>query len=233
VKFEWRRGLLLAGIHLAVATAMMVWDEASAWQHLTAVGASTQLHLRAAAWQEELSFQFNPCTRDVFDAEPSMPAMIATLANVPVGLITGGHAACSSRSVLDRTVQSRFGRGSRVSELVICALLWVLIPVQWFLVGGFPLVRPKRWWLEPGAFITACTVASAALAGFGGLAWMIHRWATGPIQDSSLSEFASTPAVLVAYVASFAWFWWFGLLVWTVVRFGWRLVRRRSVARAG
>jgi hypothetical protein len=31
------------------------------------------------------------------------------------------------------------------------------------LVGGFPVVKPKQWWLEPGAFITACTLMSVAL----------------------------------------------------------------------
>jgi len=75
-------------------------------------------------------------------------------------------------------------------------------------VGGYPLVRPRRWWLEPGAFITACTLPAALASLLIPPAWDLRF----PIVDG----IAMVPAV----VAMLAWLWWFGLLIWKAIRFG-------------
>jgi hypothetical protein len=80
--------------------------------------------------------------------------------------------------------------------------LCLLIAIQWFLMGGFPLVRTQKWWADPGAFITACT----ALAG-------------GITLIPAIGEVARLPAL----IAMLAWLWWFGLLVWRTLQFGWRM----------
>ena len=85
----------------------------------------------------------------------------------------------------------------------IDAGLCLLIAIQWFLMGGFPLLRTQKWWADPGAFITAC----AALAG--GIALI-------PV----IGEVARLPSL----IAMLAWLWWFGLFVWKTLQFGWRMV---------
>jgi hypothetical protein len=74
--------------------------------------------------------------------------------------------------------------------------------VEWLLVGGFPLIQPRRWWLEPGEFITIFTLVVAALV-------------TIP-HEANLSG-------NLALISACAWLWWFGLLVWKTLQFGWKL----------
>jgi hypothetical protein len=88
----------------------------------------------------------------------------------------------------------------------IDAGLCLFIFMQWFLVGGFPLVRSQKWWADPGAFITACAVLAGAIALI-------------PVVDG----FAKLPAL----IAMLAYLWWFGLLVWKTLQFGWRMTTAR------
>ncbi len=66
-------------------------------------------------------------------------------------------------------------------------------------------MQAKDWWAEPGAVITACTVIWGAIA-------LIHA--------------IDGAALLPALIALLAWVWWIGLLVWRILRGGWRLVVR-------
>lgn len=77
----------------------------------------------------------------------------------------------------------------------------ILIPIQWFLMGAFPLVRPKQWFLEPGMFITFCAAIGAFLALF-----------------PSLESLPELPAAL----AGIMWLLWFGWLLWKTIRLAWR-----------
>lgn len=89
--------------------------------------------------------------------------------------------------------------------------LCVFIAIQWFLVGGFPLVRTQKWWADPGSFITACAVMAGAIALI-------------PVIDGL--------ARLPALIAMLAWLWWFGLLVWKTLQFGWRMTTAWRVPRS-
>jgi hypothetical protein len=84
----------------------------------------------------------------------------------------------------------------------IDAGLCVFIAVQWFLMGAFPLVRTRKWWADPGAFITACAALAGAIA-------LIPK----------VGDFARLPVS----IAMLAWLWWFVLLVWKTLQFGWRM----------
>ena len=84
----------------------------------------------------------------------------------------------------------------------IDAGLCLIIVMQWFLMGGFPLVRTQKWWADPASFITACAVLAAAIALI-------------PVVDG----FARLPAL----IAMLALLWWFGLLVWKTLQFGWKM----------
>ena len=93
----------------------------------------------------------------------------------------------------------------------IDAVLCLFIAGQWFLMGGFPLVRTQKWWAEPGSFITACAVLAGAIALI-------------PVVD----DLARLPAL----IAVLAFLWWFGLLVWKTLQFGWRMTTAWRVPRS-
>ena len=218
---NWRRGFLLAGIHLVVAVGLLTWDESFYWRSLT----SEQLVTRPARLQlsalqvEEQTITFNPCADDgVEDGEMSPHARILGTANLPVALLTGWHQPCKSPSPLDSMVErslsskveKRFHR-TRSSETLILAILCLLVAVEWLFVGGLPLIRPRRWWLEPGAFITILTLALTALA-------------TIP-HEANLSGNLSL-------ISACVWLWWFGFLVWKTFQYGWRSTAGRGARRS-
>lgn len=89
--------------------------------------------------------------------------------------------------------------------------LCLFIAMQWFLMGGFPLVRTQKWWADPGPFIAACAVLAGAIALI-------------PVID----DFARLPAL----IAMLAWLWWLGLLVWRTLQFGWRMTTAWRVPRS-
>ena len=105
----------------------------------------------------------------------------------------------------DRSWASTHGEGPKQSAVAWSILFLLLIPIQWFLMGAFPLVQSKHRLLEPGAFITLCAALGAVLALFP---WL-----------ESLPE---GPAAL----AGIMWFFWFGWLIWKAVRFIWRSALR-------
>jgi hypothetical protein len=89
-----------------------------------------------------------------------------------------------------------------------------LIALEWFLVGSFPLIAPRRWWLEPGAFITLC----AAIGCFFGML-------------PGIDALARLPAL----IALITWLVWMILLVALPFRLGWKWLcdrRARRVAQA-
>ncbi len=203
---NWRRGLLLAAIHLAVAASVLIWQESWSWRHIkSGLLDPMPAHLELAADKEGEAISFNPCEEgEGWYPHPSPPEKIVEAANLPVALLTGWHEACTLPGPLDSMVEKRLHR-TRTSEIVILAILCVLVALQWFLAGGFPLIRPRRWWLEPGAFIALCTLAGAALA---------------------LIPYVDLASVILAWVIILAWLWWFGLLVWKTSRALWLLAAR-------
>ena len=63
---NWRRGLLLGGIHLVVAGALLTWNESFYWRSIKSeqIGPS-QARLQISAFQEEpQNITFNPCADD-------------------------------------------------------------------------------------------------------------------------------------------------------------------------
>ena len=117
------------------------------------------------------------------------------------------HPTCKKRKETDtgkRPVRCK------LRDLIDRGLI-LLIFLQWFLVGGFPLTQFVPWWREPGIVVTVGTVLS-------GLSVMIP--------SSGYDSFATGPVLL----AWFAWLWWLGLLVWKTALMGWRRVKltRRS-----
>ncbi|MGD0348289.1 MAG: hypothetical protein ABSA85_16115 [Terracidiphilus sp.] len=214
---NWRRGILLAGIHLAAAVPLIVMTEARFEAFVREVQAD-QVDHAPPAWiasdpllknappgGEEQVVEFSPCDLWV---EYHGGLELAWSVNLPATALSGWGQDCPSRWTLAGRLNDGYPWSASTipSRREVCWGFGLLIAAQWFLVGGFPLIQPKRWWAEPGAFITCC-----AVTGFGPA--LIH-----PIEG-----LARLPALL----AAFAWFWWFVLLLWTVTRLGWRRMTRR------
>jgi hypothetical protein len=205
---NWRRGLLLAGIHLLVAVPLSVWIEWPYWPWIRSNAA--ELTTAEKEQIKEYGELFNPCLPGghLCYRQATPQELVVGSANLPASLFPGGHEPCTEPSGIGGLIEKRLGR-TRKSETVIVAIFCFGAAIQWLLVGCFPLVRPKRWWVEPGAFITVCTVIGAILS---------------PIPHVSPLSWT------LAFLALLAWLWWFGLLVWKTARFGWQLVAHRRAA---
>jgi hypothetical protein len=218
---NWRRGILLAAIHLVVAGSLLTWEESESWRYLKSKQPEpSPARLELAAFQEEgETITFNPCADEGFiDGEMPPQERVSGMANLPIALLTGWHEPCKSPRLLDSMVESllssidrtRFHR-TRSSEILILIVLCALVAAEWLFVGGFPLMQSRFWWVEPGALITACTLAGAALATIPHVAYL---------------------SVVPATMAGCAWLWWFGLLVWKALQFGWRVAAGWRVPRS-
>jgi hypothetical protein len=203
---NWRRGLLLAGIHLAVTGSLMVWQEARVWRYFP----SKPVLQRPAETETmgpdgEITVSFKYCEEGSnWVGHQSSQEKIVGFENLPVVLLSGWHTPCSTWGTVTSMIEKRLHR-TRISEVMILSILCTLVAVQWFLVGGFPLVRPSRLWWEPGAFITLCILAALPIA---------------------FIRVIEPVALILAFFAGLTWLWWFGLLVWKTLRSGWWLARR-------
>jgi hypothetical protein len=219
---NWRRGLLLAGINLAVAIPMILMMEARDQKD-----ALTAEEIMAKAPNEDAPKPPEPPTPESHTDSPDQaeqtvafdvcamwgeypdPVVVVQGADMPSLLLAGWEDDCPPHWSLAGRL-----RGKRAwpptplwmeTQRKIDASLCLFIATQWFLMGGLPLVRTRKWWADPGAFITACAVLAGALAMM-------------PVIDH-LSRAPASIAIL-------AWFWWFGLLVWKALQFVWR---RRTI----
>lgn len=233
---NWRRGLLLAGIHLVVAGSMVLMMEARDEQAMRDVDERVMKDAVEAAIKppepppepvkplpappvnpentdEGETVIFSPCGMWVHYVPQ---VVVVQSADLPADYLTQWEEFCPP----GWTLAGRLGKmttwsptsSSITTQRKIDAGLSLLIALQWFVLGAFPLVRNpswRKWWREPGSFITVCAVP----AGFFAL---MH-----PVEG--LARFFTLPAML-------AWFWWFGLLVWRILSFAWRMVVRRPAA---
>jgi hypothetical protein len=214
---NWRRGILLAGINLAVAVPLIIMlevrDEASIREdrddHAPPAWIASDPVLKTApSGDEGQTVGFDPCTMTIdYSTQHQVEQSLEPFAVA----LSGWQQVCPPRWSIAGRLKVNYDFVQAPSTVParreVGLGFGLLIAVQWILVGGFPLIRPKRWWAEPGAFITCC-----ALIAYG-LVFM-----------RPIAELARVPIAFTAL----AWLWWFGLLVWTGVRFGWKRFVRRS-----
>jgi len=158
-----RRGLLLAGINLAIATPGVVRESMQFWQYTGGDTARSQSsRVEYVVFQENVPISLDPC--NWLDIGHSRLIEVGGFANLPTTLMTGWHDPCLTKTPLGRLVRRVVGARNHPAEVVDCVCLATLLCIQWLLVGGIPLVRPNRWWLEPGAFITTLAAIAAGLS---------------------------------------------------------------------
>jgi hypothetical protein len=206
---NWRRGVALAAIHLAVAALVIVRTEADYWPAIRSERVRVPVVEPPSATASDLmEANFYPCDEGgIIDRTFSPGEIVIGAANMPEVLLLGWHEPCAQPTALDTVVEKRYGR-TRRAEVLILTIQSAAFVVWWLLVGGSPLVRPRRWWLEPGALITACTLPAALVSLLIPTDWDLRF----PIVDGA--------AEVPASVAMLAWLWWVGLLIWKTIRFG-------------
>ena len=225
---NWRRGLLLAGINLAVAVPMILMMEARDQKD-----ALTQEEIMSKTAREYVPRPPEPPTPQPVEAKPEQAEETVTFdpcgmwvryraqevvvqaADMPSVALAGWDDVCPAHWSLAGRLRGKMTWPPTPlwmeTQRKIDAGLCLFIVMQWFLMGGFPLVRTQKWWADPGAFITACAVLACAIALI-------------PVID----DIARLPVLL----AMLAWFWWFGLLVWKTLQFGWRMITAWRVHRS-
>lgn len=218
---NWRRGLLLAGINVAVAIPMIAilaardaqsrrdWKRQSTSEGALSIEGRGELSApsKIVPVQEEQTVSFNPCT--LWGHVP-VQQYVVQLGDMPTFVVTQWRVDCPSKWSLARLLgvddsgllsDTNFTAMRRV-DVALC----LLIAVQWFLIGAYPLIKASRWWSEPGAFITTCTALGSLVA-------------LVPVIDT----FGSLPVVF----AAFAWLWYLALLLWIPVHLAWQSTLHR------
>lgn len=221
-----RRGFLLAGIHLAIGGAIVALHGKALWTHSRPlISLNSNAKYQPAAWlQEGETVTFDPCDGGFGEYYVPPVERIAQTANLPAWLLTGWGGACPSQSGLVGKLEAHYGRRSILADAIASGVFCAAIPILWFFVGGLPVKRPQRWWGEPGAFITACTVFSVPFLLILSLAL------TGAARAPE--EISKIIVGLLTLLVALGWIWWFGLLLSRIVKACWRLIGRRAIRTA-
>jgi len=219
---NWRRGLLLAGINVAVALPMIAMLAArdAQWlrirqqkpvteqthltpNYLSFPGARPQL----VRVQEEQIVSFNPCE---FWGHPPVHVAVVQSGNLPAFFLVQWRVDCPPNWSIAAMLGIDHAGLSSVHNVQamrrVDVALCILIAAQWVVIGTFPLIKARRWWSEPGAFITLCASIGSAIALI-----------------PAIQGLGRLPATL----AFFAWLWYFALLVWKPVHFAWQSTLHR------
>jgi hypothetical protein len=222
---QWRRGLLLAVIHLAVAMPQIVLQGSGYWRTSGDPAIPDVARLRIAAWQEEQVVGFDPCHGGFVDRWVSPFEATISLIDFPAWKLSGIWEPCPARWSLAEILPSSSADSQFRKYLLVSGGFCSLLVAQWLFIGGLPLVHPKKWWSEPGTFITFCAVAAAVIAL--PYSFEMNVWASEGL-FKSLTLLSTIPAVL----ALAAWVWWLGLLLWKPIRFFSRRASRRTIRNA-
>jgi hypothetical protein len=223
---NWRRGLLLAGIHLAVAIPCIVWEESGIWQRLRERESIPVTPPLVVQPSDGSTVYFSPCGGWEFI---SAARAIVVGSSMPAVALSGWRMSCPAHWQIAGMAGETWYRRSRAVEKKAWLGLCVCLVIVWLVVGGFPLRRRDRWYEEPGGFITCCTLCSVALVALCGLIRLaVQMWTHEPWSFEGMPSAAAFPSLF----GMLAWYWWFGLLVWRLLQGTWRLIRRVPLFRA-
>lgn len=165
--------MLLAGIHLAICLPLIIVEESRIWNWVQSQENWRPVRVPKIQPDAGETVAFSPCN---LWSHTSLPQRVIVLGELPAAVASGWGETCPPGWSAAGALGAGWpGRDSRRIEIKLSTVLSILIALQWILVGGFPLIHPRRWFWEPGALITilTCTGFLALLAPFLWLLWLI------------------------------------------------------------
>jgi hypothetical protein len=195
---QWRRGCLLAAVNLATAIPLIVYMD---WQEARYSNAYLETTVVEAA-QESATIAFDPC-RGMW-ASYAPQEQVVQFGNFPAFLATYWRMECPPRWSVAGVRHINYGLSTpatRSAQKLIDLIFCLLIALQWFLLGSFPLTGPTAWWREPGMLITLCTALATCIA------------LIPPID--ALARLPATAAFV-------AWLYWAFVAACRTLRFAWK-----------
>jgi hypothetical protein len=226
---------------VGVTVGLLYWQEAPYWDYIPIVPAAQRgVPHETTTDLDDADFEFhdrapvNPCEAANVSERPTSPQeRILAIDNLPIVLITGWHLPCGIPSRLDSKVQSWYGF-TQEAESIVGKVISILALVLWFIVGGFPMIRGRhrRWYNEPGIFMTLCLLLSMLMLG---IAWAFSRVPGDlrpPIPEyaTEAKEVVLQLAVLPMLLVAIGWIWWVGLFFYTRWKKTRRWLDRRALA---
>jgi len=134
---NWRRGVVLAAIHLTVAAVVILRAEADYWPNIRSERVRVPVVIPPSATAEEAAFaNFFPCDEGgIIDRAFAPREMIASAANMPAALLVGCPALCFGQSCREAIRQNAKGGGSDTSHPMRC--IWsVVVCCGWISAGA-------------------------------------------------------------------------------------------------
>lgn len=221
---RWRRGLILAGINLVATVPLILNLESQDVHWLHDHDASVTIAARESAKKEvapnrtiqpEFAQQVDAVAFNLCSGIFEYPAQeyLVRLGNMPAAALTGWRFVCPSEWMLSGRLGAfswtpTTATISAQKHVDIC--LCILLVIQWFFVGAFPLKQPKNWWHGSGTLITACMVIGAIFSFSNSLSWFVKP---------------------LALIAGITWFCWFVLILWSGTKTILRLVATRFASQ--
>lgn len=210
---NWTRGFKLAGLHVVIAVFLIACEEIPRWQTEKVHSEISRSRIVLVALQEEQTLSFSPC--DVWRTF-SFSEKVLTASELPVLIVSGWNEACPPSWTIAGLVGIDARHHSLRQRFAVDLGICALIAIQWILLGALPLVKPRRWWLEPGAANTALTCAVVT-------AILLSEWiASRPFSHAEIvAGVLGLPAALALLLIFSTWLALLSLITWRLGRFGW------------
>jgi hypothetical protein len=213
---KWRRGIKLAGIHFAIAALLILWVSIPQYNSEKTHSLNLNLTLQRAAYQEEgQTIEFSPCEmwRHITWQE-----RVLVSSELPVAIFSGWNEECPAGWTVAGLIGIDARHRTRAMAVRSSAAFSLLIAIQWLILGGLPLIAPRRWWAEPGACITACTVIEVSFLTIG---TVIAAYGIEAVL-AVVGLLASVPFLVILCT----WLYWLALLLWRSISAG----RKRAIS---
>ena len=203
---NWKRGFVLAALHLIIAAILISWEESRALQQRVEQIDTSAASIKLVAWQDQQSF--DPCISGFVDFFTTPAERIVQVTDLPAWVLIRWRIPCPPPWTVAGFLHTSFHLKPLQEDFVEAGVLLGLVPLVWIFVGGFPLVRLRWSWAEPGAVITICSQIAAALVPLDS----VYRYGKPEIAVE-----------LLMLVAMTAWLWWLGLVIRKALRLGWHI----------
>jgi len=170
--------------------------------------------LKLVAYQEgEQTVEFVPFCEEW--RSTSWQEKMLDSSELPATIVSGWNSDCPAGWTTAGLIGIDMRHHTQAQEIGSSAAFCLLIAIQWFVLGSLPLIRPGRWWLEPGACNTASTLIVVSLIATGKLIEAVGY--------PELLAVFGLPAFAILLLIVFTWVIWLALLLWKAVSSGWKL----------